>query len=113
MLTWISMSPPGQSVEPLPQQVQQRDRRELAQSFAIPGQARTDRFGRDARQREREAHRPDRDTVLFGRPGDPRHRDADVGAEHTLRAPAISRAAASLTTDSAVTPETERFTSVA
>ena len=48
---------------------------------------------------------PDRDAVLLGRAGDTRDRDADVGAEHALRALAPSaRADSSLTTSSAVTP---------
>ena len=73
-------------VEPLPQQAQQRDRRELTDAFTVAGQPGRDRLGRPARQRDPEADRADRDAVLLGRAGDARDGDADVGAEHALRA---------------------------
>ena len=78
-------SPRSKHVESLAQQVEQRDRRELAQPLAVAGQPRAHRprsadpGSRGRRTRCRPRRRPARSAR------DTRRRDADVGAEHTLR----------------------------
>ena len=104
----------GEGVEPHPQEVEQRDRRELPDALAVagqPGRDRLDRHARAARARTtpcRPAGRPAR------RARRRRSTAMPTSAPSTRCAPsAICSRASSLTTCSAVTPSTTRFTSVA
>src|SRR5436190_19796961 len=76
----------GQNVEPLAQQVEQRDGRELADPLPITRQARGDRLDLAVGQRDTEADRADRDTILFRRSGDAGHRDTHIRVQHATRA---------------------------
>ena len=87
MLTWISIDHLSGSAS---SRCRSRFSSEIVENWRnrsrSPGRRVLTDFGRQARQREAEAHRADRDAVLLGRARDARRRDADVGAEHTLRA---------------------------
>ena len=104
----------AQHVEPLAQQVEQRDRRELPEPLAIAGQAACSPL-RSARRESRCRRTPCRPRRRPARSG-PRRPSPRCRRRRRARAarPRPSRrAACSLTTDSAVTPSSERFTSVA
>src|SRR5262245_9243538 len=75
----------GQVVEAHPQDVEQRDRRELPDALPITRQPRRDGFHRLTRQREREPDGADGLAVLLVRTRDAGRRDADVRAEHPAR----------------------------
>ena len=109
-----ALAPPIEGVEAQAEEVEQRDRRELADPLPVAGQERRDRLGRAVRHRDAEPDGPDRLAVLLVGAGDAGRRRCRRRRRAPAARPRPSRAPPPRSRPcSAVTPSTERFTSVA